>query len=156
MLPWLVGYLKLMVYLFRTTNVKETETYSADKHFRDRVCPALAPPPWPCKGKPWRSKVWSWNRSHALIQTLQSSSLHVGMRNEKKVIPLYFSGHHSSKRHWPKQQWWALRFFSSISKGVPKHWSRRVVASLARPFSCPCAFHVLFYLKRGTRLASWK
>ena len=83
------------------------------------------------------SKIWSWGQPLALIQALQSSNLHLGLRNKKKAIPLYFLGHRSSERHWPKQQWQAPCFFSAISKCVPSAVHNVLLLSLLGRFHIP-------------------
>ena len=71
-------------------------------------------------------------------------SFRFGQTGKKKAIPLNFLGHHSSKCHWPKQQWRALHFFFLPPVTMCQHCSRCVVAQLVRPFSPPCVFHMLF------------
>ena len=53
-----------------------------------------------------------------------TSNLRTFTNNRKKAIPLYFTRHCSSERHWPeqlrpKQLWQAPRFLSAISNDVP-------------------------------------
>ena len=96
---------------------------------------------------------WSWARPYALVQALQSTNLRVGLGNRKRAILLYFSRHRWSEQHCPKQKRRAPRFFFFFfffffpllpSVTMCQHCSCCVVARLARPFSRPCVFLVLF------------
>ena len=107
-----------------------------------------------CKDHVCRSKVWPWGRPHSLIQALQSPNLHLCLDSRKGVIPLYFSGHRSSKGHWPKQMA-SPSLSSAITKrpNVPGAGHVVLLLGLRCRLPLPVRSTFFFYLRRGTPLA---